>query len=102
MPSVNDVLREVLAERGRQDDKWGGSVNDDRKGPDDWHAHIADYNGWARNMARMGSLDKARRRLIQVAALATAAVEAIDRRQERHRIMTRWMQADQQSGAQHE
>jgi hypothetical protein len=41
---------------------------------------IQDYAGWARTMAGMNSPDKARNRLIQVAALAVAAVESIDRK----------------------
>ena len=74
------VLREVLSERQRQDTKWGGASNDDQWNPLDWHEMIADYNGWARRMACMGSHDKARNRYIQIAALAVAAVESIDRK----------------------
>ena len=73
------VLEEVQSERARQDLKWGGADHDDKWTPLDWHEMIADYNGWARRMATMGSVDKARMRYIQVAALAVAAVEAIDR-----------------------
>ena len=54
-------------------------ANDDRWNALDWHEMIADYNAWARRMACMGSMDKARRRYVQLAALAVAAVEAIDR-----------------------
>jgi hypothetical protein len=85
MPSANDlpyippVLLEVQMERNRQDGKWGAE-SDDRYNPLDWHEIIADYNGWARRMLCMGSIDKGRRRLIQIAALAVAQVEALDRR----------------------
>jgi len=41
---------------------------------------IEDYAGWARTMAGMNSPDKARLRLIQVAALTLAACESIDRK----------------------
>lgn len=75
-----NLLLEVAAERDRQDGKWGGESNDDQWNPLDWHELIADYNGWARRMLCMGSHDKGRRRLIQIAALALAEVEAIDRR----------------------
>lgn len=75
-----NLLEEVAAERDRQDEKWGGPANDDRWNPADWHAMLADYNGWARQMLCMGSIDKGRRRLIQLSAMALAAVEAIDRR----------------------
>lgn len=75
-----NVLREVGAERRRQDAKWGGATHDDKWNALDWHEMIADYNAWARRMACMGSLDKARNRYVQLAALAVAVVEAIDRR----------------------
>ena len=77
--SRSNILHEVNTERSRQDGKWGGAEQDDKWSAMDWHEMIADYNGWARRMAAMGSLDKARRRYIQIAALAVAAVEAIDR-----------------------
>jgi hypothetical protein len=41
---------------------------------------IEDYAGWARVMAGMSSPDKYRRRMVQVAALAVAAIESHDRR----------------------
>ena len=74
------VLADVAAERERQDAKWGGASNDDQWNCLDWHEMIADYNAWARRMAAMGSPDKARLRYVQLAALAVAAVEALDRR----------------------
>lgn len=77
--ATENVIGEVRQERWRQDRKWGGAEHDDGLSVDEWHNTIADYNGWARRMAKMGSTDKARRRLIQVAALAIAAVESIDR-----------------------
>lgn len=73
------ILGAIELERKRQDSKWGGEVHDNVLTPLDWHEMISDYNGWARRMATMGSPDKARRRLIQLAALAVAQVEAIDR-----------------------
>lgn len=73
------ILAEIGAERIRQYLKWGGTSNDDKYTPLDWYSMIADYNAWARRMACMGSVDKARNRYIQVATLAVAAVEAIDR-----------------------
>lgn len=87
------VLDEVAVERDRQDAKWGGSEHDDCHSTTDFVQFIVDYAGWARQMASMGSHDKARRRLIQVAALAVAAVESIDRK---------FGTADQQAGVQHE
>jgi hypothetical protein len=78
--TTETVLLEVAAERARQDEKWGGATNDDQWNALDWHEMLADYNAWARRMACMGSLDKARRRYVQLAAMAVAAVEAIDRK----------------------
>lgn len=63
----------VIEELWRQVQKWGGPAHDDKHSPNDWHALIRDYNGWARTMAGMGSLEKAERRWIQVAALALSA-----------------------------
>lgn len=77
-----NVLEQVFRERIRQDAKWGGAANDDQWNPLDWHEMIADYNAWARRMACMGSFDKARNRYVQIAALAVAAVEALDRKEQ--------------------
>lgn len=82
------VFDEVATERLRQDFKWGGAHHDDKHSTAEFVQLIEDYAGWARTMAGMDSHDKARRRLIQVAALAIAAVESGDRKEERHRRMT--------------
>lgn len=75
----SNVLDEVKQERERQDKKWGGKTHDDQHTTSEFVQLIEDYAGWARVMAGMDSSDKSRRRLIQVAALAVAAVESIDR-----------------------
>lgn len=77
---TDEVLIEVADERLRQDDKWGGQANDDSHSTAEFVQLIEDYAGWARTMAGMNSPAKARERLIQVAALAVAAVESIDRK----------------------
>ncbi|MBW8267936.1 hypothetical protein [Caldovatus aquaticus] len=74
------VLSEIAAERTRQDAQWGGPAHDDTMPLDEFVALIRDYAGWARVKAREGSMVEARQRLIQVAALAVAAVESLDRR----------------------
>ncbi len=74
------VLGDVQAERNRQDAKWGGPAHDDEHVTEVFVQLIQDYAAWARVMAGMDSMDKARRRLVQVAALAVAAVESIDRK----------------------
>ena len=82
--NIDNILSDVAIERKRQDAKWGGATNDDQWNALDWHEMIADYNAWARRMACMGSLDKARNRYLQIAALAVAAVEALDRKEQAH------------------
>jgi hypothetical protein len=74
------ALVDVGLERFRQDEKWGGQEHDDTHQTWEFVQLIQDYAGWARVMAGMGSYEKARRRLVQVAALAVAAVESIDRK----------------------
>lgn len=76
------VLTEVYAERERQDEKWGGPDHDDRLSIFQFIQLIRDYASWARVMFGMDSTDKCRNRLVQVAALAVAAVEKIDRASE--------------------
>lgn len=73
------VIEQVIAERDRQDARWGGSAHDDTHSWDDWARFIDDRNVAAK---RLGPLNPAfaRERLIQIAALAVAEVEAIDRR----------------------
>lgn len=83
IPSVYNIrpaVRDVILERDRQDQKWGGPRHDDRHSVMDFVRYIRNYAGWAEQMADGNSLLKARRRLVQVAALAVAAVEMIDRR----------------------
>lgn len=62
-------------ERIRQDAKWGGAQHDDLHTTADFAQLAQDYAGWARVMSGMGSVDKAQRRMLQVAALALADVE---------------------------
>ena len=73
------VLQDVENERYRQDKKWGGPDHDDEHMPSDWYQTIRAYLEWAFMMARMDNPEKYRRRMIQVAALAIAAVESHDR-----------------------
>lgn len=76
------IYHEIAGERSRQCDKGYDAAHDDRyHSVKDFVAFIKNYAGWALQMASMNSPDKARRRLIQVAALAVAAVELIDRKQ---------------------
>jgi len=74
------VLAEIAAERTRQQAQWGGGAHDDVLPIDEFAGLIRDYAGWARVKFREGSTVEARQRLVQVAALAVAAVESLDRR----------------------
>lgn len=95
-PSQGTVLAEVAMERTRQDDKWGEQNHPDGTG-EPGSRHLAD---WARAVCKAKSPDTwlkilleevfeagaesdpalLREELIQVAAVATQWVEAIDRR----------------------
>lgn len=77
---MKGVLGEIAAERTRQDAQWGGAERDDGLPIPAFVQLLVDYAGWARVKAREGSMVEARQRLVQVAALAVAAVESIDRR----------------------
>lgn len=79
-PPPTPVLAEVGAERARQDGKWGGAAHDDKHSVAEFVQFIEDYAGWARMMDSLGSPLKARRRLMQVAAMAVAVVESLDRK----------------------
>lgn len=71
--SVYDEIRE---ERARQDEKWGGPEHDDEHSRDDWTCFIDDKTTDAENTENDADY---RRRLIQIAALAVAAIESLDR-----------------------
>jgi hypothetical protein len=77
--TTQSVLAEVAAERTRQDAQWGGAARDDALALPAFVQLIGDYAGWARVKAREGSMVEARQRMVQVAALAVAALESIDR-----------------------
>lgn len=79
------IYDEIRAERERQDTKWGGAAHDDNEPPMAWVDYVTRYASWAGMMALMGGVEgraKYRRRMMQVAALAVAACEAYDRREE--------------------
>jgi len=67
------VIAQIIQERRMQDRQWGGATHDDEHSHDDWLKYILYQIDRSR-------FDEDRRaRLIKVAALAVAAVEAIDR-----------------------
>ena len=78
----DDVLREVGEERRRQDLRWGGPELDDRYSPADWR-EIVDRLLDEADDASCGDDDaqaEYRRVMLQVAAVAVAAVQAHDRK----------------------
>lgn len=77
LEAQSPVMAEIAEERRRQDSKWGGPAHDDTHTLLDW---------WSFMQMRMvglaypgGKADE-RRDLIQIAALAVAAVESLDRK----------------------
>jgi hypothetical protein len=74
------LLEEVAAERDRQTLKWGNApVESSVRGEVARFGELLiAYVMWAVTMTKMNSYDRARRRLIQVAAMALACVEFID------------------------
>lgn len=76
---VFGALRDVQYERTRQDKKWGGPAYDDKHVPADWCDWIIAYATCAKTMASFDFPEKYRKLMIQVAALAVAAVQSHDR-----------------------
>lgn len=70
-----DIFKSVLRERQEQDDRWGDTHDDDLF-PGEWTYLIHKYS----NLAEYAQTDAERRkRLVQVAALAVAAIESHER-----------------------
>ena len=70
------VLAEVAAERHRQDEKWGEQNHDAGK----WMLILAEEVGEAAKAALEGDVAQERAEYVQVAAVAVARIECIDRR----------------------
>lgn len=75
--SKDCIFEQIQAERERQDMKWGQGI-DDASHFHDWITYITAYLGKAYTYPMYPS--NFRKRMIQVAALAVAAVEALDRK----------------------
>ena len=69
------VLDEIKAEREHQDEVWGGPEHDDQHPLYKWFKFI----GERLQQLGKGSLPQTRRLFIEIAALAVAAVESLDR-----------------------
>jgi hypothetical protein len=70
------VVVSIVEERERQDAKWGGPDHDDNHSPAEWGSFIREKLVQA---SKTTSADEYRRRMVQVAALAVAAIESHDR-----------------------
>ena len=73
------MIEEIKNERLRQIAKGYNADSDDNKTSDNWCNDIIAYAQWARQMGRMGSPEKYRRRMKQIAAMAISACESFDR-----------------------
>jgi hypothetical protein len=76
-PGEVDVFADIRAERARQDAKWGGPEHDDGHALVEWAHFIREHL----DKALRGPFAKTRRRMVEVAALAVAAIEAWDRQE---------------------
>lgn len=85
---IERVLADVRDERARQTEIWGGPTYDDQHGPGDWLDYLAEHTAKAEAQLELDggywylnsrAAAEYRRRLIEVAALAVAAVESFDR-----------------------
>lgn len=74
------IYREVDAERDRQDTQWGGASHDDEHQGSDFVRFVREHTDRARHAVNTGALDEFRAQLIEIAALAVAAVESLDRK----------------------
>lgn len=74
--AASKALQDVATERQRQDAKWGGPEHDDLHSFADWHRFINE------RLACSAYANEARTRklLIEIAALAVAAAESMDRK----------------------
>lgn len=80
------VLAQVREERRRQDKQWGGPSHDDAHVPSDWVSYVGEHLDRAKKSIVQRVLadpDRYRQNMIEVAALAVAAVESLDRKRKR-------------------
>lgn len=77
------IAKDIQDERERQSTQWGGHPHDDTHDPHEWIGFIHAKQGDAGDAARKGDGPEFRRRMVQIAALACAAIESYDRRTSR-------------------
>lgn len=72
------VIWEIVAERRRQDELWGGAAHDDQHNDEDWHQILDHYLSRVKFAARFTGNN--REELVKLAAVAAAAIESYDRK----------------------
>lgn len=82
MGVTKKLLDEINEERIRQDKKYGGTEKDDEQSPLHWTSQIKKRASRANgDFTTTQNTKEYRRRMLQIAALAVAAVDSIDRKQ---------------------
>lgn len=82
--TVSKAVYDVMKERHRQGLKWGGPEHDDEHTPDEWECFIVE------RIAPLTDRDETfRKRMVEVSALALAAIESFDRKLEEHEALMR-------------
>lgn len=76
---LDDALRSVLVERFQQTSQWGGAAHDDLHAPAEWVDFLLKQLALAEAPAIARDRQGLRRRLVRIAALSLAAIEAFDR-----------------------
>jgi len=74
---LSPAVQEVIHERQRQDAKWGGPEHDDTHTPADWVSLMDDRLAYPEQAE---GCDEYRKDMVEIAALAIAAIESFDRR----------------------
>lgn len=84
--NLRDIFDEVVRERMRQDEKWGGPKHDDEHSPADWRRFIIEHTVRAQSVRQdvgrggLAIVDETFVvEMIRVAALAMAAIQAYER-----------------------
>lgn len=72
------AVADVLRERESQDQKWGGPEHDDTETEENWQKYITEYA----NAQGRAETYYFRTRMVKVAALAIAAIESHDRKEQ--------------------
>lgn len=79
---MSEVYQAIMAERAHQDEKWGGMHVDDQNAVTHFVDYIKEYMGRALYADITDRPKVTKRRMVQVAALAVACIEMLDRRKE--------------------